>query len=293
VEETSQMLATVVGPHVRLLTNLNADSGFVRADPGQVHQVLLNLAMNARDAMPDGGTLTIATFNVEIAGTACTPAHATGTPPGAYVQVTVADNGIGMKDEVREHLFEPYFTTKEAGTGTGLGLSSVYGIVRQSGGHILVDTKFGRGTVFRIYLPRIEAEAVSAEAAAIPESPRGTETILLVEDREEVRKLMAEALKDLGYTILEADGPTQTIELNRQQSGTIHLLVVNAGIPGLPIDELVELVQTFHPHIRILFTSGGDPDLPKTLSEPGFAYLQKPFAPLTLALKIREVLDQV
>jgi nitrogen-specific signal transduction histidine kinase/CheY-like chemotaxis protein len=289
VEEIGQTLATVVGPGVQFVMNLKADSGFVRADPGHFHQVLLNLAMNARDAMPDGGTLTIATFNVEIASA---PAHASGIRPGSYVQLTVADNGLGMKDEVREHLFEPYFTTKQIGNGTGLGLSAVYGIVKQSGGHILVDTKFGRGTAFRIYLPRIEAEPVSAEAAEIRERPRGAETILLVGNGEDVRTLITNVLTDLGYTVLQADGPKRAIELNREQSGAIHLLVADAAIPELPVDELVELVRTFRPQIKILFISASDEtDVPKP--QPGFGYLQMPFTPLALALKVREILDQV
>ena len=206
VKEAEPMLATLTGADVELITNLEPHAGFVRLDAGYFHQVLLNLAINARDAMPRGGTLAIATCRFEVE---CIQPHENVIPAGSYVQLTVADSGTGMTEDVREHLFEPFFTTKESGKGTGLGLSTVYGIVKQSGGHILVDTEPGRGTVFRIYLPRVEEEPTRAEAAENQAMPRGTETILLVEDRDDVRTLAREVLRDLGYTILEAAGPAR------------------------------------------------------------------------------------
>jgi len=290
VKETQPMLATLVGADVQLIANLEPQAGFVRLDAGYFHQALLNLAINARDAMLRGGTLTIATTRFEME---CIQPHETGIPPGSYVQLTVADSGTGMTEDVREHLFEPFFTTKDAGKGTGLGLSTVYGIVKQSGGHILVDTEPDRGTAFRIYLPRVEEEPTPEQAAENHAMPRGTETILLVEDREDVRTLATEVLRDLGYTVLEADRPGRAIELSRERTSAIHLLLANVGIPDLPIDELADLVKTFHPQIKILFISGyGEPAVPNSTSEPGFGYLQKPFTPLALIRRVRGLLDK-
>jgi len=290
VKETQPMLGTLIGADIQLTANLGPAAGFVRLDAGYFHQVLLNLVINARDAMPRGGTLTIATTRFEVE---CIQPHDNVIPPGSYVQLTVADSGTGMTEDVREHLFEPFFTTKETGKGTGLGLSTVYGIVKQSGGHILVDTEPGRGTAFRIYLPRVEEEPTPEQAAENHAMPRGTETILLVEDREDVRTLATEALRDLGYTVLEADKPGRAIELSRERPGTIHLLLANVGIPELPVDELADLVKTFHPQIKVLFISGYEESaVPGSVSAPGFGYLQKPFTPLSLAVKVREILDR-
>ena len=252
VEESRGMLRTVLGEHIHLVENLDRDAGRVRVDAGYFHQALINLAINARDAMPQGGTLTIATSNVKIDG----PRHSfAGVPPGEYVEVTVADNGTGMTDEVREHLFEPFFTTKEIGKGTGLGLSTVYGIVMQSGGHILVDSEVGRGSSFRIYLPRIPAEPGLAEIQEIGELPGGTETVLLVEERRDGRSTAATVLTHLGYTVLNAESPARAIELCREQTRAIHLLLANVDTPELRADELAELVKTFRSGIKILYVS--------------------------------------
>lgn len=290
VEDTKPMLAALMGPGVEIITDLDPDAGFSRLDAGYFHQVLLNLAINARDAMPGGGKLTLATSHLQIA---CPQPHAPAIPPGSYVQLTVADNGVGMSEEVREHLFEPFFTTKEMGKGTGLGLATVYGIVRQSGGHILVDSELGHGTTVCIYLPRVEEEAAPADAANYRAMPRGTETILLVEDGEAVRALTATILRELGYTVFEAEGPARAIELMRHQACNIHLLLASVDRQEISAEDLVDRVKSFCPGIRVLFACGNfTSELPNWFGEPAFGYLQKPFTPLALAVKVRELLDQ-
>ena len=286
IEDAGQMLATLMGTGIQLNTNLEPEAGYVRLDAAYFHHALLNLAINARDAMPRGGALTIATSRVEIASP---QSRATGIPPGSYARLTVADDGAGMSKEVREHLFEPFFTTKEIGKGTGLGLSTVYGIVKQSGGHIRVDTEVAQGTAFQIYLPRLEEEPAPAEAARHSAMPRGAETILLVEDRDDVRALATTVLKDLGYNVLEASGPARAIELNSLQTGAIHLLLADVG----SVDSLVSVVKTFRPEIKVLLISGyGESEMTNPLSGSRVGYLQKPFTPLALAVKVREILDR-
>jgi CheY-like chemotaxis protein len=209
------------------------------------------------------------------------------------VQLTVSDNGIGMSDEVREHLFEPFFTTKEMGKGTGLGLATVYGIVSQSGGYVLVDTELGHGTTFRIYLPRLAEQPASADTAQHRVMPRGTETILLVEDGDAVRTLTATILRELGYTVFEADGPARAVELIRKNARRINLLLASIGKHSVSVEDLVDRVKTLCPGIRVLFACGNcDSELPNRFGEPAFAYLHKPFTPLALAVKVRELLDQ-
>jgi PAS domain S-box-containing protein len=291
VEDTEPMLAALMGASIQILTDLDPDAGFARLDAGYFHQVLLNLAINARDAMPGGGKLTIVTSHIQIASS---QPYASTIPPGSYVQLTVADNGIGMSEAVREHLFEPFFTTKAMGKGTGLGLATVYGIVNQSGGHILVDTELGHGSAFRIYLPRVEEEnAAAADGAKYRTLPRGTETILLVEDGDAVRTLTATILRELGYTVFEAEGPGRAIELMRQQRSKVHLLLASVGIQDMPAEDLVHQVKTLFPGIKVLFASGNcDSELPNQFGEPDFGFLPKPFTLVALAVKVRELLDQ-
>jgi two-component system, cell cycle sensor histidine kinase and response regulator CckA len=288
VEDAVSMLRTLLGHHVHLVTNLDRCACLVRIDAGYFHQALVNLAINARDAMPNGGTLTIATANVKIDGP---QPSATAVPSGDYVEVTVTDNGTGMTDEVREHLFEPFFTTKEIGKGTGLGLSTVYGIVMQSGGHIFVDSEVGRGTTFRIYLPGLSPERAPAEVPEIRELPGGTETILLAQSEE--RSMPATVLGHLGYMVLNADSPAQVIEVCRDQIRKIDLLIVNLDTLELRGDELADLVKTFRPEIKIMYASGlDDPSAALGAGTPGIAVLRKPFTPLALAEKVREILDR-
>jgi CheY-like chemotaxis protein len=250
----------------------------------------MNLAVNARDVMQGGGTLTLSTANVTLGSE-----PAAVLPPGEYVQLTVADTGTGMTDEVRSHLFEPFFTTKESGKGTGLGLSTVYGIVQQSGGQIMVETEPGRGTSFRIYLPRVQAELTrKPEANDHQTLPGGSETILVVEDREDVRRLTVSLLSGLGYTVVEAASPAGALELVGDGRPVIHLMVSDIVMPGMSPDELAEHVRARRPGIKVLFVSGYGSDFTAAarLFEPGFGYLAKPFSPAELAVTVRALLDK-
>ena len=231
IADLQRMLRRLIGENVKLTFNLDSSSGLVYADAGQIHQVLLNLALNARDAMPEGGELTISSSDLDAGETR--GENPFGLPDGKYVQLSVADTGVGMSQEVREHLFEPFFTTKEPGKGTGLGLSTVYGVVRQSGGHIDVETELNKGTCIRLFLPRSEAEPRPAPPQ--PRStvlPKGTETILVVEDQEEVRALAVRIAQDLGYVVLEADNPHRAMEIARQ-NGQIRLVLSDVVMPGM------------------------------------------------------------
>jgi PAS domain S-box-containing protein len=287
-EDAEPMIRALTGEGIQLVLNFPPDLGSVRIDAGYFHQVLLNLAANARDAMPNGGTLTIAASNQEF--TAAHPGPPS-VPPGSYVQLTVADSGMGIAPEIIDHIFEPFFTTKEPGKGTGLGLSMVYGIVKQSGGHILVHSEPGHGTAVRIYLPRIFAD-VTPEVPANRAVPRGSETILLVEGREDVRVVTQKVLQELGYTVLVADLPARALELCREETGPIHLLLTDIGLPQLRADELADFIKTIRPNIKVLFVSGyGTPDPSSRASGQGIAYLQKPYSPAELARKVREILD--
>jgi CheY-like chemotaxis protein len=286
------MLRRLLGEDVHLTMNLDRALGSVRADAGSLHQVLMNLAVNARDAMPEGGDLTISTSNVVV-----DPGGplASAIAPGDSVELTVADTGVGMSDDVRSHLFEPFFSTKEPGKGTGLGLSTVFGIVQQSGGGIVVETELGKGTTFRILLPRAPAEPVSdREEASETVTLHGTETILLVEDQQEVRKLAAGILTSLNYTVLIADAPERALELAQDRSRTIHLLLTDVIMPGMPGTELADLIRTYQAGIKVLFMSGyGEAShVSERISRPGFGFLQKPFTPESLAIKLREILGQ-
>jgi two-component system cell cycle sensor histidine kinase/response regulator CckA len=288
--ESEQMLRRLIGDEVRLTTNLGASLGSVLLDGSSFHQVLMNLAVNARDAMPDGGKLTISTANATLDGRD----PASPVSPGNYVLVTVSDTGTGMTSDVLDHLYEPFFTTKNQGKGTGLGLSMVYGIVQQSGGTIVVNTEVSRGTTFRIYFPRVEGAAQPApKTDADGAAQRGSETILLVEDREDVRRFVLRALRDLGYKVLEADGSPRALELCQDRSRTIDLLLTDISMPGMTGFELADHVRNYHLGIRFLFMSGyADPSrFSGKLNQHGGAYLQKPFTVPVLAGKIREVLD--
>ena len=291
VSEVEKMLRRLIGEDVELVTRLDPALGNVKADPGQLEQVLVNLAVNARDAMPEGGTLTIETANIVL------DAGFAGSHPGArsgeYAVLTVADTGIGMSLEVRSHAFEPFFTTKERGKGTGLGLATAYGIVKQSDGYITVDSESGRGATFRIYFPRVAATTDSGRRQRPALSPRGTETILLVEDESGVRRLARTILEAQGYIVLEAASGDDALEIVRSHAAEIHLVVTDVVMPGMSGRVLWDRLRTILHDPRVLFMSGYTDDAIARhgVLEAEIAFLQKPFTPLSLAQKVREVLD--
>jgi len=289
------MLRRLVGEDlVELNAELDASTGSIKADPGQVEQVIMNLVVNARDAMPKGGRLTIETTNVTIGKEASL--DAVGMVPGSDVMLAVRDNGHGMDAETQSHLFEPFFTTKEKGKGTGLGLSTVYGIVKQSGGSITVESAPGRGTNFRIYFPRVEQEVPGPTGAVEAIDPaRGRETILLVEDEPAVRGLVHETLRLHGYTVLEARHGIEALLTSAKYVEPIHLLLTDVVMPQMSGPEVAEKILTVRPGIKVLYMSGY-PDHP-VFDQGGVSrqtgFLPKPFSPHVLAQKVREVLDDV
>jgi CheY-like chemotaxis protein len=266
--------------------------GSVKADPGQIEQVIMNLAINARDAMPEGGRLTIETSNVLLESEYAS-LHI-GVNPGPYVLIAISDNGMGISEETRTHIFEPFFTTKEPGKGTGLGLSTVYGIVKQSGGSVWVYSEINKGTTFKVYLPRVDQAAEDIKRASKPpELPTGTETILLAEDEEVVRRLVREVLEQLGYTILEAANGGAGLLVCERHSSTIHLLLTDVVMPEMSGRELADRLANIRPEMKILFMSGYTEKAINhhdVLNEQAH-FLHKPFSPAALALKVREVLD--
>ncbi len=289
------MLRRLIGEDmVEFSAELDASTGAIKADPGQVEQVIMNLVVNARDAMPKGGRLTIETTNVTIGKEASL--DAAGVEPGSYVLLAVRDTGHGMDAETRSHLFEPFFTTKEKGKGTGLGLSTVYGIVKQSGGSIFVESAPDRGTTFRIYFPRVEQEVLGPTGAVEAIDPaRGRETILLVEDEPAVRGLVHETLRLHGYTVLEARHGIEALITSTKYVGPIHLLLTDVVMPQMSGPEVAEKILTVRPEIKILYMSGY-PDHP-VFDQGGVSrqtgFLPKPFSPPVLTQKVREVLDSV
>jgi PAS domain S-box-containing protein len=289
VSHLERMLRRLIREDVVLATDLTPGLPQVRVDPGQLEQVVLNLAVNARDAMPQGGTLTIATSErfVSEAESRLRP----DCRPGSYVQLMVTDTGCGMLPEVQARIFEPFFTTKELGKGTGLGLATVFGIVKQSEGHIEVDSAVGGGTSFRIFLPAVTGPA--ATAPADDHAPSGRETILLVEDEEAVRRIARLALEAHGYTVLEACDGRQALGIVDESAGQIRLLVSDMIMPGMNGRTLAELLRDRAPDLRVLFISGYTDGalVHHEVDDPATAFLQKPFSPQALARKVREVLD--
>jgi signal transduction histidine kinase len=292
VADMDRMLRRLIGENIALVTVPAPDLGRVRADPSQIEQVLVNLVVNARDAMSEGGRLTIETTNVDL--DASYAQDHLGATPGAYAMLAVTDTGTGMDANVRAHLFEPFFTTKEVGKGTGLGLATVYGIVKQSGGHISVYTELGRGSSFKVYLPRVERPTERpAPPTSRPGVARGSETVLVVEDDPAVLALSCRALEAEGYTILCASDGTDALRLVERHGGAIHLLLTDVVMPGMSGRELAEQMAVKRAGIRILFMSGypGDAAVHHGAFVPGSAFLQKPFSPDRLARKVRETLD--
>jgi two-component system cell cycle sensor histidine kinase/response regulator CckA len=293
VTEMEKMLRRLIGEDVELRASLGPGLGSVKADPGQIEQVLMNLAINARDAMPHGGKLTIGTENVHL-GEEYASQHI-AVKPGPYVMLAVSDTGVGMDERTRARIFEPFFTTKGAGKGTGLGLSTVYGIVKQSGGNIWVYSEVGRGTTFKIYLPRVDEGAQADEPSAVAEEGlEGTETILLAEDEQVVRDLAREVLEMYGYRVLVAADGDAALSTCERHAGPIHLLVTDVVMPTAGGPELSRRLRQSRPEMRVLFMSGYTDDaiVHHGVLDDGVNFIQKPFEPEALARKVREVLGQ-
>jgi PAS domain S-box-containing protein len=291
-----KLLRRLMDEDVRFTTVTGKDIGTIKADPAQMEQVIMNLVVNARDAMPKGGRLTIETANVELDEVYASD-HVT-VKPGRYVMLAVSDTGMGMSRETVAHIFEPFYTTKESGRGTGLGLSTVYGIVKQSGGYVWVYSELGRGSSFKVYLPRVE-QAPEALAATKPVTTeqKGSETILLVEDQPQVRELARMALSEKGYTVLVTSSPEDAESACAKHATDIHLLLTDLIMPGISGRELATRLTARRPKMRVLYMSGytfsimAQGSVQGGMLEDGMAFLQKPFTPSALTEKVREVLD--
>jgi PAS domain S-box-containing protein len=294
VRGLEKMTGRIIGEDIEMLTVLDDHLGRVKTDPGQIEQVILNLVVNARDAMPAGGKLAIETANVVLDDTYART-HI-GVTPGSYVMLSVSDTGCGISPEIKELIFEPFFTTKEEGKGTGLGLSTIYGIVKQSGGSIWVYSEPGRGTTFKIYLPRVEEETGAPPVQDDTDHlPMGKETVLLVEDDPSLRALAARVLRYQGYKVLEATNGHEAIGIARENvQEKIDLLLSDVVMPHMGGRELVKRMKTLHSEVRVLFISGYTEHAITYHAglKPGTPFLQKPFSPTALAKKVREVLDQ-
>ncbi|MDQ3256242.1 MAG: DUF4118 domain-containing protein [Acidobacteriota bacterium] len=292
VSDLHTLLRRLIGEHITVVLVLDASAGFIKADPGQIEQVIINLVINARDAMPDGGTLTIATGNVVFDEASADDEEA--VPLGDYVTLIVSDTGVGMTVEVKRLAFEPFFTTKEFGKGTGLGLSTVYGIVTQSGGNIRVKSKQDVGTTIRIYLLRVDEPYVPTATPSPPHAaPRGAETILLVEDEQGVRVMAREILEASGYRVIVAGHGEQALEISEKHKGTIHLLVTDIVMPQMGGRQLAERLLAARPGLKVLYISGYTDDMivHRDVHVADIAYLPKPFTPGDLKTKVRDVID--
>jgi PAS domain S-box-containing protein len=291
VHDAEKMLGRLIGEDVELVVRVPPGLAFVRADPSQLEQVLMNLVVNARDAMPEGGRLLLELSELDVAS--ALPLDRDVLPAGRYVVLMVRDTGTGISEAVRPHLFEPFFTTKERGKGTGLGLATVHGIVEQSGGRISVESAVGAGTTFRIYLPRLDEVPAGRPLAAGAAPPRGSETVLVVEDDESLRELTREVLSEAGYRVLCAENGAQALEMAAAHPETIHLLLTDVVMPGLSGPKTAERLVALRPGVRVLFASGytaGELG-PYGVLDPSVAFVQKPVSPGILVARVREVLD--
>jgi two-component system cell cycle sensor histidine kinase/response regulator CckA len=290
IRESTAMLRRLIGEDIALTAHLCASLGQVTADPDQIHQVIMNLVVNARDAMPEGGKLNIATANADLDedGAAVHP----DAIPGRYILMTVTDTGHGMDETTRQQIFEPFFTTKEVGKGTGLGLSTVYGIIRQSGGWIDVWSEVGVGTSFKVYLPRTDGSPLKEANSVGAPAAEGRETVLVVEDQEGVRSYTKAALKRCGYHVIEASDGEEALAVIKHHSGQIDLLLTDIVLPGMNGKELSKRLKELRPDLKVLFISGYPADViaHRGKLDPGVAYIAKPFSPDALAAKVREVL---
>jgi two-component system, cell cycle sensor histidine kinase and response regulator CckA len=290
VQDMQRLVNPLIGENVELITVLHPESTHTRADAGQLEQVLMNLVVNAKDAMPAGGRLTIQTGTIVVDEN-----HRRGQQfirPGHYVTLAVSDSGMGMDKETQSRIFEPFFTTKEKGKGTGLGLSTVYGIVKQSGGYVMVQSEERRGTTFHIYLPQVEGAAEKHPVPASDAASGGSETILLVEDEESVRQLVRDTLTTKGYKVLEADGGEAGLAAAASYEGRIELVITDVVMPGVGGREMVKQLSSTRPEMKVLYLSGYTEDsiISDGSIESGTAFLQKPFSLQNLSRKVREVL---
>jgi len=292
VMNLDKMLRSLISENIELKTDLAADLAAARADPNQIEQVVMNLAINARDAMPDGGTVTIETRNATLDDAYA--AQHVSVIPGDYIMLAVTDTGCGMDEPTKSRIFEPFFTTKPVGHGTGLGLSTVYGIVKQSGGNIWVYSEPGKGTTFKIYLPAVASRPEDIGKVAPAEAVRrGGGTVLVVEDDEQLRRLTHRALAGQGYTVLEADRGSTALDIARRHKGQIDLLLTDVIMPDTNGRKLAETIRAARPGLRVLYMSGY-PDgaiASHGMLEPGVAYLAKPFTTEAITRKVREVLE--
>jgi signal transduction histidine kinase/ActR/RegA family two-component response regulator len=292
VSKMGEMLRRLIGEDIALVTVLGSALGHVKTDPGQIEQIIMNLAVNARDAMPEGGRLTLETANVEL-DAAYTRKHV-GARPGPHVMLALSDTGIGMDAQTQARIFEPFFTTKGPRKGTGLGLAMVYGIVKQSGGNIWVYSEPGKGATFKIYLPRIEDPIDGSQVgSSLPAPVHGVETILLVEDEDTVRDLTRDILEAHGYTVLEARHGAEALRISEQHAGTIDLMLTDVVMPEMGGREVAERLTVLRPATKVLFMSGYTDSaiVHHGLLDAGTAFLQKPFSATVLVRKVRATLD--
>jgi len=293
VADMEKMLRRLIGENIELLSFFHPALDKVKVDPGQIEQVILNLAVNARDAMPEGGKIMIETSNVMLDQDYARQ-HQGALTSGPYVMIAISDTGHGMSEEVRSHLFEPFFTTKVVGKGTGLGLSTVYGIVKQSGGYIWCYTEEGKGTTFKAYFPKVDACALDPEAGALAPAAvaRGTETILLVEDEDGVRRLVEHTLKKNGYKVLSAAGPREALLMADTFKEPVHLMLTDVVMPHMSGRELADRLSKDRPAMKVLYMSGYTDHaiLDQGILEPGIAFLQKPFTPDGLVRRVWGIL---
>jgi nitrogen-specific signal transduction histidine kinase/CheY-like chemotaxis protein len=290
--QMEKMLRRLIGEDIELITIPAASRDAVEADASRLEQVIMNLVVNARDAMPDGGKLTLETGTVQLSDSYS--ARQLGIRAGQHVTISISDTGVGMDEETQSHLFEPFFTTKNPGHGTGLGLATAYGIIRQSGGAIGIVSELGKGATARIYLPVAEVKAEPVAESSAPAKPlTGAETILLVEDEARVRKLIVDVLTTRGYRVLEATRGNEAVRLAAAHRGPIHLAVVDVVMPEMSGPELIRQLQSARPETRVLYISGYTDEaiVHHGILESGAAFLQKPFLPDVLAKSVREVLD--
>jgi PAS domain S-box-containing protein len=296
VRGVEPMLRRVLGEDIELTISLAQPTPLVKADPGQLQQIIMNLVVNARDAMPEGGQLWIETTDVVLDQEFVRRHFTAGGKPGPYVCLTVSDTGVGLDEETRTRIFEPFFTTKPRGKGTGLGLSTVLGIVQQSGGHVTVESRPHEGAAFRVYLPRTTEPRVAAPPVREPRQPvakRGSETVLLVEDEGQLRVLARDILRGAGYQVFEAPNAAEAIKISQRHAGPIHLLVTDVVMPHIGGQELARRLAAERPRMRVLYMSGYTDDaiVQGGMVDPSVAFLPKPITPDTLLGKVRETLD--